>query len=127
MSNERDLRPHHGLCLGFFEGKGYSGEFSQNMASMLADLTPDSPIRLADGHDTLCAHCPNRFAPCPNAADYDRRVLELCGLKPGQALTWGAFRSAVVRCVLAPGKLSAVCGNCQWAEICRKKDQNTAY
>ena len=127
MSSERVLRPHHGLCLGFFEGKGYSGEFSRNMASVLSQLTPDTPIRLAEGHDAVCARCPNRFTPCPNAGDYDRRVLDLCGLEAGQTLTWGAFREAVVSCILAPGKLSAVCGDCQWADICREKDRSTTY
>ena len=113
--------------MGFFEGKGYSGDFSRNMASVLSDLTPDTPIRLAEGHDDLCAHCPNRFGSCPNAGDYDRQVLELCGLEAGQALTWGAFREAVVARILAPGKLSAVCGDCQWAEICLEKDRTTKY
>ena len=127
MSNEWALRPHHGLCLGFIEGKGYSGEFSRNMAAVLSELTQDTPIRLTDGNDTLCACCPNRFAPCPDAGDYDRRVLELCGLEPGQALTWGDFREAVVSRILAPGKLSAVCGDCRWAELCREKDRNATY
>ena len=127
MSSERVLRPHHGLCLGFFEGKGYSGEFSRNMASVLSQLTPDTSIRLAEGHDAVCACCPNRFTPCPNAGDYDRRVLDLCGLEAGQTLTWGAFREAVVSRILAPGKLSAVCGDCQWADICREKDRSTTY
>ena len=97
MSSEQALRPHHGLCLGFFEGKGYSGEFSRNMASVLSELTPDSPIRLAEGHDVLCAHCPNRFAPCPNAGDYDRRVLELCGL---EADTIGALHGKPIPAAL---------------------------
>ena len=26
------LRAHHGLCLRFFQGKGYSGAFVENMA-----------------------------------------------------------------------------------------------
>ena len=120
MSNEVSLRPHHGLCLGFFEGKGYSDGFSRNMASVLASLTPDTPVRLAEGHDAICACCPNRFTPCPNAPDYDRRVLELCGLEVGQALTWGNFRETVVSRVLTPGKLSAVCGNCRWAALCQE-------
>ena len=127
MSSEVALRPHHGLCLGFFEGKGYSGEFSRNMASVLAELTPGTPIRLAAGHDVLCARCPNRSTLCPDAGDYDRRVLELCGLKTGQALTWGAFREAVITRILVPGKLTNVCGDCQWAEICREKDEYAVY
>ena len=27
-----DVRAHHGLCMSFFEGKGYSDSFTANMA-----------------------------------------------------------------------------------------------
>ena len=29
------LRPHHGMCLAYFEGKGYSDGFTVNMQKML--------------------------------------------------------------------------------------------
>ena len=29
------LRPHHGMCLAYFEGKGYSDDFTENMQHML--------------------------------------------------------------------------------------------
>ena len=32
------LRAHHGLCLRFFQGKGYSGAFVENMARKKAML-----------------------------------------------------------------------------------------
>lgn len=32
------LRAHHGLCLHFFRGKGYSGAFVENMARKKAML-----------------------------------------------------------------------------------------
>ena len=121
MSGETALRPHHGLCLGFFEGRGYSGEFSRNMSSVLTSLTPDSPIRLAEGHDVLCARCPERTTPCRRAAVYDRRVLSLCGLRAGQLLSWEQFRQAIQSQILSPGRLASVCGDCRWAEICLKK------
>lgn len=25
------IRAHHGMCFSFFQGKGYSGEFTENM------------------------------------------------------------------------------------------------
>lgn len=121
MSSEIALRPHHGLCLNFFRGQGYSGEFCRSMAAVLASLTPETAVRPVEGHDVLCAHCPNRCAPCPNAADYDRRVLALCGLTAGQALTWGAFQAAIRENILVPGRLSAVCGSCQWAPLCQEQ------
>ncbi len=30
------IRAHHGVCLYFFQGKGYSGEFVENMSRMKA-------------------------------------------------------------------------------------------
>lgn len=118
MFNEIALRPHHILCLGFFRGKGYDGAFVRNMAGVLASLTPDTVVRLVAGHDVLCAACPNRGEDCPNAAVYDSRVLELCGLEAGQRLPWGRLRQAVEENILSPGRLASVCGDCQWAALC---------
>jgi len=118
MSSELALRPHHILCLGFFRGKGYSEAFTRNMTGVLASLTSDTPVRLTVGHDILCAACPNRGDGCPNAAAYDRRVLELCGLGVGQLLPWRRLRQAAEEDILAPGRLAQVCGDCQWAALC---------
>ena len=120
MSNE--LRPHHGLCLQFFEGKGYSEGFTAHMARIHGELTEDAEVRLTEGEDVICAHCPNSGTGCPDAARYDRAVLELCGLPPGRTLTWGRFSDLVRRRILAAGKLSQVCGDCQWAQVCGTKE-----
>lgn len=126
MLNERivDLRPHHGLCLGFFEGYGYSDGFSRSMAAVLKGLEVDSVVKLAEGHDCICINCPNRVTACPNAAVYDRRILQLCGLRTGQELTWSAFQRKIRECVLDSGRLAEVCGNCKWASICENKEYN---
>ena len=29
------LRPHHGLCIAFFEGKGYNQKFVENMTNVV--------------------------------------------------------------------------------------------
>jgi len=118
MSSELVLRPHHGLCLGFFRGEGYDGAFTRNMTGVLASLTPDTPVCLTVGHDVLCAACPNRGDGCPNAAAYDRRVLALCGLRAGQRLSWGRLRQSAEENILSPGRLARVCGDCQWAALC---------
>lgn len=123
MSNKLLLRPHYALCLGFFRGRGYNGAFTRNMAAVLSSLTPDVPVRLADGHDVLCASCPNRTGDCPNAALYDRRVLDLCGMTAGQDLSWGRLRRAVTENILVSGRLSEVCGDCRWAELCGEMER----
>ena len=40
------VRPHHGMCLAYFIGKGYSEGFSAHMEKMLHILEQDVPIRL---------------------------------------------------------------------------------
>ena len=39
------IRPHHGLCTAFFEGKGYSGDFVRNMANVLFIRPKKRPYR----------------------------------------------------------------------------------
>ena len=55
------IRAHHGMCLAFFQGKGYSGAFVENMANMKAILEENPDILLLDGPDDICAACPNRL------------------------------------------------------------------
>ena len=49
------IRPHHGMCLAFFIGNGYSNEFTAHMQEMLdlftkgADVTPPHLHRF-NGH-----------------------------------------------------------------------------
>jgi len=45
------LRAHHGLCLHFFQGKGYSGAFVENMARKKAMLEENPLVRLTDQAD----------------------------------------------------------------------------
>ena len=37
------VRPHHGMCLAYFIGKGYSEGFSAHMEKMLHILEKDVP------------------------------------------------------------------------------------
>lgn len=115
------LRPHHGLCLGFFEGYGYSDGFSRNMAAVLNSLKADTVIELAEGLDCICSNCPNQDSGCPDAAKYDGRVLKACGLTFGQKLTWTELTHKIRKCVTQPGKLEEICSDCRWIQICSEK------
>ena len=35
LTNSIPLRPHHGMCLAYFKGEGYSDGFSAHMQEML--------------------------------------------------------------------------------------------
>ena len=55
------IRPHHGMCLYFFEGKGYSDGFTAHMAEvknwLLGEKGPAS-LQLVGETDEICSACP---------------------------------------------------------------------
>ena len=122
MSGPVSLRPHHGMCMAYFVGQGYSDSFSAHMGAVLAALGPDSPVRLTVGADAVCAACPRvRGGFCEKEAGvaaYDRAVLSLCRLEDGQTLPFGQFTALVQENILSPGCREAICGGCQWNGLC---------
>ena len=124
------LRPHHGLCAQFFEGKGYSEGFVENMAAVLETLggDPSRPVRLCCEADVICARCPhNRQGCCESGQkvlDYDAEVLRLCSLRAGDTLSWGEYCARVEERVIRPGRLRQVCRDCEWLAICEGKAVN---
>ena len=115
-----NLRAHHGMCLYFFRGKGYSGQFVENMGKMKAVLEENPTIRLMDSPDDICAACPNKVTePCAEKASrYDREVLRRCGLSVGDTLSYEDFSKKVVETILRPGVRGTICGDCQWSSLC---------
>lgn len=117
------IRPHHGLCLAFFQGKGYSEEFVENMTRMKAALEANAPVRLTGGTDAICAACPNNQSGVCTAAEkvarYDREVLRRCGLNAGDTLPFRELEARVQETILLPGKREEICGDCQWSSLCR--------
>lgn len=118
------IRAHHGMCLTFFQGRGYSGDFVENMAKMKQILEENPEILLMDSPDDICAACPNRLteACSEKASRYDREVLRLCGLSVGQRLSYGDFSEKVIETILRPGKRAEICGDCQWSGLCHWKE-----
>ena len=53
------LRPHHGMCLAYFEGKGYSDDFTVNMQNMLDLFEKGTDVELVAAGDEICKVCPN--------------------------------------------------------------------
>lgn len=118
------LRPHHGLCIHNFVGKGYSEAFTINMKNVIARLAQEDPLfSLAQGEDVLCAACPHNRSECESAAkvrQFDAEVLRLCGLQPGQTLRWSEFTALVEERILDAGKFATVCESCEWYDTCRE-------
>ena len=112
------IRAHHAMCLYFFQGRGYSGEFVENMKAVLEE---NPTIRLMDSPDDICAACPNKVTePCAKKASrYDREVLRRCGLSVGERLPYREFSRKVIETILRRGVRAEICGDCQWSSLCR--------
>ncbi len=113
------LRPHHLLCTKFFEGKGYSDSFTENMYKVISYLETDSEIKLITKRDIICSECPEKCTS-GKALDYDRKVLEYCKLDENKIYRYNQLRNTVKSGILEKNLLSEVCGDCQWYRICSK-------
>ncbi len=121
-----NIRPHHGLCIAFFEGKGYSADFTANMTKVISKLKSNDPIiKIAAGADVICGSCPHSLdgvcESIENVERYDRGVLKLCGFSAGDELHWSEFSGTVFRSIISAGKTAEVCGGCSWRYICADK------
>lgn len=119
------LRAHHLLCTEFFKGYGYSDEFSANMSEVISMLTVGDPkITLTAGADVICRGCPhNKDGICDSQEKvrrYDLAVLELLGVHEGDMAVWSKLKKSARERIIAAGKLSRICGDCQWFHICGK-------
>jgi len=125
MSNIK-LRAHHALCIAFFEGKGYDDNFIENMRKVIVSLAQNPDVTIVAHGDIVCVACPNNsngICDCNEKVDrYDKMVLRLCDLRCNTILQWETYKNLVKEKVIKTGKLGAVCGDCEWANICLKKN-----
>lgn len=129
MSDYR-IRAHHGMCLAFFEGKGYDSEFTAHMGEMKKLLEKNPVVELVTKTDDICSFCPNNEeGSCTSiikVEGYDNAVLSLCGLEAGVKLRYREFERLVWQKILSEGKRKEICTGCQWESICGKKEARTA-
>ena len=116
------IRAHHGMCFFFFQGKGYSGEFIENMRRMKRKLEQNPEVVLLAETDDVCARCPNNLdgvcASSEKTERYDTQVLALCGLERGARIRWEDFEALVGARILTAGRREEICGGCQWSGLC---------
>lgn len=121
------IRPHHGLCLNFFQGKGYSNEFVKNMTAIKSRLEENPLVCITSQTDIICDVCPNNTNGICTAAEkvseYDRQVLLQCHLSEGEILPFLDFEALVRHNILGPGKRKEICGNCQWDSLCHEQKE----
>ncbi len=121
-----ELRPHHGICIGQFIGKGYSDEFIENMTQIIARLesSKEERIRLVCHADAICRACPRRVKEeCHSGQKvmgYDITCLNICGLSENEEISWREFKNKVKDLIIDKDKLKEVCIDCSWLDICEK-------
>lgn len=120
------LRAHHGMCLAYFTGHGYSSDFTNHMQQVLEHLKKGATVRLAAETDIICSACPNNIDGVCEKPDlvlrYDTEVLARCGLSEGEEVSFADFSALVKERILAPGLRGEICGGCQWNGICVDAD-----
>lgn len=121
------LRAHHGMCLAFFVGKGYSDSFTAHMQAILEQLRQENPLlEVVAEADSICGGCPKLTDGLCETADlvqnYDRQVLSLCSLEENATLHWQTFSALVAERILSQGKRERICGDCQWTALCKEKE-----
>ena len=122
-----ELRPHHGMCFQFYEGKGYSEDFTDHMGRVIAQLgkDPSQKIRLIVATDVVCANCPNNeegsCTTLEKVTRYDEEVLKACDLAEGDEISYNIFTQLVRSEIIEKGLRSRICGDCSWDYICRPK------
>jgi hypothetical protein len=122
------LRPHHGLCIHFFEGKGYSSEFAEHMQETIACLQEtDTRVILTRAEDEICQKCPNFLQQGCKSKEkvehYDQRVLELIDLPVGVPLRFAEIQQLVEDKIIEADKMKTVCLDCGWAGLCHSRNQ----
>ncbi len=124
-----NLRPHHALCIQKFTGHGYNEDFTSHMTALVGLLSrePDTEITLVHGCDELCVRCPynleGRCSSYDKVENMDRLTLELTGLNDIHSLSWDTLAKQASR-ILLSRDFFAVCGDCQWFDLCHETEVN---
>lgn len=112
------LRAHHLVCMHFYEGKGYSRAFCENMARVIGRL---DAVALCAGADDICAAC-DHFAPVcryeEKSGAYDAAVMRILGLQFDKTYDYALLARRVSEEIVQAGLLSGVCADCEWFSIC---------
>lgn len=114
------LRPHHLLCLLFYEGKGYSESFVRNMNNVNAYLNSHSKVQilLVDGSDCICSCCPKRRenGACESLQKVERLdadVLHTFWLKIGRYYDYCKLTARIQK-MLDVRTMQKLCCECEW-------------
>ena len=92
------------------------------MTHVINELEKNPHVQLTQGEDQICAACPNsneHQGKCfYKASRYDETVRTLCKLNSDLYIEWKELHEKVEKYILKAGRLSEVCGDCEWSSIC---------
>lgn len=121
------LRPHHGMCFQFYEGKGYSEDFTDHMGKIIKMMenAPDTMIKVNACTDEVCSSCPNNSEGICKSNEkvlrYDNNVLKACHISDGVSIRYRDFIDLVKSRIIDTGSRSKICGDCEWNDICKSR------
>ena len=123
------IRAHHGLCTRNFVGEGYSDDFSRNMKKVIDYLEEENPqVEIVAELDEICKECPENLGKICQSQEkvmnYDKKVLELTGIKENTRMKWKEFYQACSDKIFDQSLRPKVCGACQWNELCLEVESN---
>ena len=121
------LRPHHINCIFFYEGKGYSVRFIENMDRLVEYLRmhPEQRILLKGENDKLCKACPNlKEGKCisnDKVKILDKNTLEHYQLKENEIYSFQSIKDIYMN--YSHKTFQAICRECEWykKKVCSKE------
>jgi hypothetical protein len=120
------LRPHHGMCIQHFVGKGYSNDFVANMRAIIEYLNRENPtVELVVSADEICKSCPNLIeGKCiseSKVSKIDSACLCCCDLE-NKSLKYKDYKNLVNNKIIKSNKGKTICNKCQWHSLCYKME-----
>lgn len=114
--------------MGNFVGKGYSEKFTVNMRRIITSLENGENLILVNGADDICRACPYSSAGVCRDEEkvrrYDSAVCDVLLLEYGKEYVYNDLKNNVMDRVCRTEKLSEICGDCEWSELCGQIYQN---
>lgn len=116
------IRPHHGLCIPMFTGKGYDERFTHHMTEVKEMLSAGMEIIIQEGCDEICERCPKRernvCTEYEKVRRLDTEVMEACGLFYGDRVLWTDVMDSIRERIFDTGLFERICCDCEWYGLC---------
>jgi uncharacterized protein len=118
------LRPHHIVCIQFFEGRGYNEVFTANLYHIIGMIENDASLRIhvAPGSDDVCKACPHDVdGTCAferSVVGKDASVIRFLGLPDEVDEPVDELMALVKERIRDLKDVQEICGECEWSSIC---------